>query len=178
MTSAGGQTSSDSQGSTTTNGATSDIPDGTGPIAEGSAGSGTSGGPGPGTTTTSPPPDGSTTEPADESTTTDEPPSDSSSSTTGRPSGSSSGGEVLLTCDQIFDTATDYLLCDSDDTSCSFSVTTGNQSCDTICMSFGETCLGANDNPGGASCTIQGPYGCGDTSKGTTICICSRTTTA
>ena len=94
---------------------------------------------------------------------------------TGEAAESSSGDPIPLTCDEIFSGATGYHLCEFDDESCSFSVTTGGQSCTTICGTYGQTCLGALDNPAPpAYCTVEGSYDCGGTSKGTTICICSR----
>lgn len=136
-----------------------------GPVATGSAGSGS----GPGV-------DGSTSGPVDPSSTTDDPPAGSTGpGSTGEAAESSSGDPIPLTCDEIFSGATGYHLCEFDDESCSFSVTTGGQSCTTICGTYGQTCLGALDNPAPpAYCTVEGSYDCGGTSKGTTICICSR----
>lgn len=144
----------------------------TGPVAEGSADSGT----GPGST--GPVLDGTSTGPVDPSTTGEPPGGSTDSGSTGNPVGgsSSSGDPPQPSCDEVFGMASGYFLCNSDDSSCSFNVSTGGNSCNTICGSFGETCLGAQDNPGagGDVCFVQGPYDCASTSKSTTICICSR----
>ena len=89
---------------------------------------------------------------------------------------SSSEGGMPASCDDIFGAAPDYVLCMADATSCTFTVSTGGSSCDTVCASFGEACLGALDNPGlgGDRCLVQGPYDCASTSKAYTICICTR----
>ncbi len=101
-----------------------------------------------------------------------------STGSTGLPPGdTSSGGPEPATCDDIFGPAPDYVLCESDEMSCTFAVSTGGGSCDDVCGLFGEMCLGAIDNPAlgaGMPCAEQGPYTCDETVKNYTMCICTR----
>ena len=57
---------------------------------------------------------------------------------------------------------------------CGFDLDTGDQSCNTVCASFGSTCLGAFDNPGGSGgCSQEGVDDC-NTVHSTEICVCSK----
>jgi hypothetical protein len=145
---------SDGSGGGTSGGATRGD---TGPVADASAGSGT-----PDTT------QGNATEPVDAGTT--------SATGRGTTDTSSSDGAAPATCDEIFGAAPGYVLCEFDDTSCRFNVTTGGQSCTTICASYGQTCLDALDNPStmAEACVVQGGSTCGNSSKSTTLCVCTR----
>ncbi len=117
----------------------------------------------------------STSSGLDESTTvsidpdsTGEPPSNSTGST-----GGSSGG-VMKDCDSVFGAAPDYLLCASDEMSCTFQVTAGRQSCNVVCAMFGQVCIDAFDNPAmGDLCLVQGNSSCKNDRKNNTICVCS-----
>jgi len=171
-----GSSSGSGSGESSSSGGTSA---GTGPIADGTAGSDT--GMPPATSEV-----GDTTGPVDPETTapgtTTEPPAESTGpepGTTTDPSTSSSsdGGMPPASCDELFDTASGYVLCMHDAGSCSFNVLTNGQTCTTICNGFGQTCLGGLDNPSGAGteCMIQGMLDCSSgASKSSTICICTR----
>lgn len=148
--------------------------DGTGPVADGSASSGT-GMPavtsGDGTTA---PVDPSTTDPG---TSSGDPLESTGPVTTSEPGSSSGEPPPPPTCDELFGTASGYVLCMHDATSCTFNVNPNGNTCTTICDSYGQTCLGGIDNPGdaGTECMIQGPFDCDDGSgKSSTICICTR----
>lgn len=166
--------SSSGEGSSSGGGASGDgvAPDSTGPIADGSAGSDT----GPPTITFGD--DGTTTAPVDPGTTTGDPPLESTgpAATTDLPGSSSDGELPTASCMDIFGTASGYVPCTEDDSSCTFSVITGGNSCTTICSSFGEACVHALDNPGGGGneCNVQGDSFCDNTAKGVTICVCTR----
>jgi hypothetical protein len=171
------------QGSTSTGGSSGgtrgggDVTAGTGPIADGSAGSGT----GMPQSTTD---EGDTTHAVDPSTTDPgttslSPPESTSTgpdpgSTSDLPGESSSDGEMPPpSCDDLFGLAVGYELCFEDDVQCGFDVDMLGNSCATICGSFGAACLGAIDNPGAGGCTENGPEGC-DIVHGTEICICAK----
>lgn len=142
-----------------------------GPVADGSAGSGT--GPAPGTSDTTATVDPSTSGPG---TTTTVDPTDSTGPavTTVDPSTSSGDPPPPPTCDDLFGSAPGYELCFEDDMQCGFDLDTGDQSCNTVCASFGSTCLGAFDNPGGSGgCSQEGVDDC-NTVHNTEICVCSR----
>lgn len=82
------------------------------------------------------------------------------------------------TCDDIYSTASGYILCQETATSCEFNANTPNGNCQTLCTSFsGQTCLGAHDNPDTAGQECNANLGAGDdcsTNRGTEICVCSR----
>jgi len=79
-------------------------------------------------------------------------------------------------CNELFGSASGYVLCLENETSCSFNANTGGVSCDGICGSFGAVCLDAIDNPSvvGQECIAQGMSFCANAAKGTTICVCSK----
>lgn len=151
---------------------------GTGPVADGSASSGT--GVPPDITD-----DGTTTAPVDPSTTDpDTSTSSEPAESTGPGSTSSEPGSTSMeppppppTCDELFGGASGYVLCMHDADSCTFNVNPNGSTCTTICSGYGQMCLGGLDNPSaaGTECMIQGAFDCDDGSgKGSTICICSR----
>lgn len=140
----------------------------TGPIAEGSADSGT--GMPTGDTGTTAPVDPVTTDPD----TSGDPPTTESSS--GDPGSSSSGDppDPPPTCQELFGAANGYTPCMEDDTSCTFALNSNGSTCNQVCGSFGQPCIGGIDNPGGLECTSQGPLTCDQFENGTTICICAK----
>jgi hypothetical protein len=152
-------------GSTVTDG-----PGTTGPVADGSAGSGT----GAPQSTSS---DGGTTDPVDPGTTapgssSGEPPgSTGPASTSGEPASSSSGDPP--TCDELYGMAPGYELCSESDTECAFDVDSNDDTCTSVCQSYGGTCIDAISNPSGGGCTENGPADCG-VMHNTVICICSK----
>lgn len=76
------------------------------------------------------------------------------------------------TCDSIFGGATDYLLCNETSSSCKFNVTLSGGDCDTLCTSFGKTCIGAFDNNAG-SCIELSADTC-STTRQDEICVCEK----
>jgi hypothetical protein len=143
----------------------------TGPIADGSAESGT----GLPTTMTG---DTGTTTPVDPMTTdpdtsiSGDPPTTASS---GDPGSSSSGDPPTPpSCMDIFGTADGYTLCSEDETSCTFALNSNGSTCNQVCNSFGQPCIGGINNPGGLECSSQGPLTCDQFENGTTICICAK----
>jgi hypothetical protein len=83
--------------------------------------------------------------------------------------------KALKSCDDIYSTASGYILCKENPTSCEFNANT-SPNCATLCSSFsGQTCLGAYDNPNtaGQECDHIGTDSC-STNRGTEICVCSR----
>lgn len=167
-----GQSSASSGSGSATLGGGSGDRGSTGPVADGS-GSATAAGASTGMVT-----QGGTTQGVDPGTSTGNASATSDATSAGSssegPMGTSTGDPP--TCAEIFGAASGYVLCMEDASSCAFNVNTGMNSCTTICSTYGETCLDAIDNPGGAGteCTVQGPSFCDNNSKGTTICVCSR----
>ncbi len=141
-------------------------PTSTGPVAEGSAGSG------PGMPTG----DTGTTASVDPVTTDPDTSSADDAPVTGSSSGdpSSSSGDPP-TCDRLFGGAMGYTPCGEDETSCTFALDSNYANCNTLCGMFGHTCLRGHDNPDGLSCVIQGDLAC-DQAEGsdTTICVCAK----
>jgi hypothetical protein len=109
----------------------------------------------------------------------------STASTSDAPSTSSESGDDMigststgtaLDCDAIFDGLPGYLLCDEDETTCTFSANLGQSHCTNMCaMVKGSVCMEQIDNPGGASCVEQGAamQGC-LTQQETDICVCTK----
>jgi hypothetical protein len=105
----------------------------------------------------------------------------SSGTSTGEVPGSSSGDATSSTsdppaptCNELFGAANGYNLCEEDMASCTFVVNANGASCNMICNSFDQACIGAIDNPGGLRCTYLGPLDCDDAENGSTICICAK----
>jgi hypothetical protein len=78
-------------------------------------------------------------------------------------------------CRDRYGRATKFILCETTDTSCSFSVTTTGTDCQSVCRAFGGTCLGAMGHPNGRGqeCHVSGTDTC-VTSNTSEICVCSR----
>lgn len=118
-----------------------------------------------------------TTAPTTDDPTTGDPTTDDPTTgdplTTGEPTTSSTGGAPAA-CDETYGGATDYMLCEETEDSCSFNVTAAMAaSCDMICESFGGSCVGAQFNEGDL-CTSTGEATCDDMSANDLICICTR----
>jgi hypothetical protein len=144
----------------------------TGPVADGSAGSGTGM---PEVTGNEDNP----TEPVDPETTapgtTSEVPPDPSTSDDGPPDPSTTTG-APADCNTMYGGAASYFLCEETADSCRFSVDVmGISNCTAVCTAFGGTCLDAFDNPGGGQeCVVQGDLDCNYIGKVTTLCLCSK----
>ncbi len=76
-------------------------------------------------------------------------------------------------CDGLYGAAPEYLLCTETTTSCQFlRNSTPARSCDTVCSTYGGTCIDAdNGDPG--SCAVSGNADC-TTSLSSSLCTCSK----
>lgn len=81
---------------------------------------------------------------------------------------------ALRTCDEIYDQAPEYSLCEQLPTTCEFAVQTNQGSCRQLCGNYGGECLEAYDNDEGAECVRKLTGDTCDTQRQTEICICSR----
>lgn len=75
-------------------------------------------------------------------------------------------------CEDQFGDAPSYTLCDESPSTCSFDVVTDG-TCDDLCASYGETCVGAVDSDSGTACDDQGTTTC-SSSHSSQICECTR----
>ena len=74
------------------------------------------------------------------------------------------------TCNDLFGSTPNYLLCEQRDLTCEFSAFTNNQSCDALCQSFGRVCVTSYDNPTN-TCTRTVEELCSVT-RTDQICVC------
>lgn len=73
-------------------------------------------------------------------------------------------------CNDLYGTASDYLLCEQLDLTCEFNVTLNGQSCDDLCGVYGKSCVTAYSNAAG-SCTRAGADVC-STATADQLCVC------
>jgi hypothetical protein len=85
------------------------------------------------------------------------------------------GGLPSSACDDVFGAARGYVLCDSDDSSCTFYLNLdGDFSCATACDGFGVACLdGWDDTDTANQCEVEVRIGCDD-AHSDEICQCAR----
>jgi hypothetical protein len=85
------------------------------------------------------------------------------------------GGLLDEACDDAFGGARGYVLCDSDEDSCTFFINLdGDFTCATACDGFGVACLDGHDNAGTQDrCDVDDRIGC-DELHSDEICQCAR----
>lgn len=110
--------------------------------------------------------EGSTTLPGEGSSSGGPPPATDTST-------GSSGG-MPASCDDVFGAATDYLLCEETETTCSFNVTLAMVSCDALCMMYGSTCVEAFTNTASDCASIDVATTCDDATANDSICVCAK----
>jgi hypothetical protein len=93
----------------------------------------------------------------------------------GQPAPDADGGLLDQACDDAFGSARGYVLCDSDEESCTFFVNLdGDFTCATACDGFGAACLdGHDDADRGDRCEVDVRIGC-DEVHSDEICQCAR----
>lgn len=79
----------------------------------------------------------------------------------------------LLSCDESYGTAPDYVLCEQRDDACVFSATTNGGNCNEMCAALGGVCIEAFDNDPGAPCVANPGDNCATTADDE-ICVCTR----
>ena len=79
------------------------------------------------------------------------------------------------TCEELFQNAPEFLLCEQTETTCAFNARTNGGTCTEMCQRFGSVCLEAQGNENATPCTPEFPQvdTC-DTPRGTEICVCER----
>ncbi len=84
------------------------------------------------------------------------------------------GGQPNPACDETFGAGPDYLLCGSDDVSCTFYLNLdGDFTCDMGCAVFGTTCVdGFDDTDTEDKCEVATEIGCAD-AHSDEICQCA-----
>jgi hypothetical protein len=90
-------------------------------------------------------------------------------------SNATDGGILDPACDEVFGGARGYVLCDSDDASCTFFINLeGDFTCATACDTFGVSCLdGYEDRDTESKCEVDVRIGC-DELHSDEICQCAR----
>jgi hypothetical protein len=81
------------------------------------------------------------------------------------------------TCNELYGTAPQYILCWETPTTCSFNVATNGGNCNQLCAEFGSTCVEAYDNVSDPGLECAPKAATGDTcttNRSTEICVCSR----
>lgn len=120
-------------------------------------------------------PDGGSTDDGGTTMTASTGEAESGGTTTGSDGASSSSGSAI-TCDEMYGTAPDYILCMETDSECHFNATT-NGSCNELCPMYGGACIEAFDNPNTAGQECEANPAAGDTcstSRTTGLCVCSK----
>jgi hypothetical protein len=78
----------------------------------------------------------------------------------------------LASCDTLYSGASMYVFCTEGPSSCTFAAATLG-TCTTVCLTFGGTCLDADDN-GTEPCVATNTLDTCATARQTAICTCSR----
>jgi hypothetical protein len=81
------------------------------------------------------------------------------------------------TCDDLYGTAVEYILCDQQPDTCEFNVRTNGGNCTQLCYAFGSTCVAAYDNqadPGTECVRVEATGDVCTTTRNTEICVCTR----
>jgi len=80
---------------------------------------------------------------------------------------------AVATCDQLFGTASGYLLCSEAADRCEFAILINGLTCADLCQSFGRGCVGAFGNVDPNRCTHVGTETC-SMARTDEICVCAR----